>query len=77
MAALTTSAGPGGFTPGKESADWPPPREKMTEKRRDKASVKRDDSAPLGLTESTDNALNTEPPLSNPGLDDQKGEGNV
>jgi len=57
----------GSFTPGKGGANAPAPREKMSELKKDKASVKRDDSAPLGLTESIDSTPNTEPASSNPG----------
>lgn len=55
------------FTPGKGGANAPIPNEKTPDSKKDRASVKRDDSAPMGLTESTDNTPNTEPPSSNPG----------
>ena len=51
----------GSFIPGKGSTDSPAPTERMSEKKKDKASVKADDSAPLGLTESTQTTPNTEP----------------
>ena len=57
----------GGFTPGKGGANTPAPGEKMSEARKDKKSVKGDDSAPLGMTESPNTTPNTEPPSSNPG----------
>lgn len=57
----------GSFTPGKGSSNEPAPREKMSESKKDRAAAKRDDSAPLGLTESTDSTPNTDPPSSNPG----------
>ena len=57
----------GSFTPGKGGADAPAPPEKMSESKKDKASVKRDDSAPMGLTQSVDNTPNTEPASTNPG----------
>lgn len=51
----------GSFIPGKGSSNSPAPVERMREQRKDKASVKDDDSAPLGLTESTETTPNTEP----------------
>ena len=55
------------FTPGKGSTNGPVPKEKVPDSKKDRASVERDDSAPMGLTESTDNTPNPEPPSSNPG----------
>ena len=55
------------FTPGKGSSNAPPSHERVPDAKKDKASVKRDDSAPMGLTESTESTPNTEPPESNPG----------
>ncbi|RZJ20607.1 MAG: hypothetical protein EOO54_13085 [Haliea sp.] len=54
----------GSFTPGQQdSRSGPAPREAMTDLRKnDKASVKADDSAPLGLKASTDVETNTEQP---------------
>ncbi|MDO9405867.1 MAG: hypothetical protein Q7T87_17690 [Polaromonas sp.] len=53
----------GSFTPGKaDGSSGPAPAEKMAEVRKDKASVKQDDSAPLGLSESTHTERNTEKP---------------
>ena len=55
------------FTPGQGSADAAPaPKEKMSESKKDRAAMRRDDSAPMGLTESAENTPNTEPPASNP-----------
>lgn len=51
----------GGFTPGKGSSNQPAPPETMSANRKDKASVKQDDSAPLSLTESTKTTPNTQP----------------
>lgn len=51
----------GSFTPGKGSANSPPPVERMSENKKDKASVAQDDSAPLGLTGSAETTPNTEP----------------
>ena len=47
--------GASSFTPGKalkEGESSPMPPEKMTEKKNDKAAMKRDDSAPLNLRQS-------------------------
>lgn len=57
----------GSFTPGQADTNAPGPKERMTEKKRDKASVKADDSAPLDLKASTATDSNTEPASSNPG----------
>ncbi len=51
----------GTFTPGKGSSNEPAPREKMSENKKDKASIKQDDAAPLGMTESTTSTPNIEP----------------
>jgi hypothetical protein len=59
--------GASAFTPGKSTTDGdtaPQGVEKMAEKKVDRAAVKQDDSAPLGLTESTDDGPNTETPGS-------------
>lgn len=55
------------FTPGKGSVNAPAPKEKTPASKKDRASMKRDDSAPMGLTESAPDTSNTEPPSSNPG----------
>lgn len=55
------------FTPGQGSANAPAPKEKVPDSKKDLASVKRDDSAPMGMTQSTHSTPNTEPPSSNPG----------
>jgi hypothetical protein len=49
------------FTPGKGSANAPKPAEKMSENKKDKASVRNDDSSAFDLKESTDTTPNTEP----------------
>lgn len=51
----------GSFTPGKGSSNAPAPVERMSQNKKDKASVEVDDSAPLGLPESTETTPNTEP----------------
>ena len=55
--------GASAFTPEKSKPDGssaPQGLEKMAEKKVDRAAVKNDDSAPLGLTESTDDSPNKE-----------------
>lgn len=63
----------GAFIPGKGDSNAPAPHEKMTEKKKDRAASKRDDSEPLGLHESTQTTPNTEPPSSNPGRSGSNG----
>ncbi len=50
------------FVPRHPDNSSPRPPERMSEVRKDKASVKKDDSAPFGLTEGTEESTNTEPP---------------
>lgn len=56
----------GSFTPGATDASGPVPEEKMTEARKDAASARHDDSAPMGLTQPVHSTPNTEPPSSVP-----------
>jgi hypothetical protein len=56
-----------GFTPGKPGSDAPAPPEKFAERKKDKASMAADGSAPMGLRESARTTPNTEPPRANPG----------
>jgi hypothetical protein len=58
------------FTPGKGSANAPAPQKKIPASIKDWASLKRDDSAHMGLTESTHGPPNTELPSSNSGRSD-------
>jgi hypothetical protein len=51
----------GSFTPGKGKRNEPVPPEKMSEVRKDRESARRDDSAPMGLTQSPDSTPNVEP----------------
>jgi hypothetical protein len=56
-----------GFTPGNPPADAPAPPEKFAERKKDRASMEADGSAPMELRASAKTTPNTEPPRANPG----------